>query len=76
MIKEKIREKNRHDLLEQIKGYKKLSYSKLLKDLLIKKTYFDELSLVQARLNFKIESKMTNTVRMNFQSKPEYSKVL
>ena len=56
IIKEKIKEKNRRDLLEQIKGYKKLSFNKLSKEPFEKKKYFDELTLEQSRIKFRLKS--------------------
>ena len=76
IIKDKIYEKNRCDLLEQIRGYKKLDYFTLSKESFKRKPYFTELTLAQSRLKFQIESKMTRTVRMNYQGKEEYAKEL
>ena len=45
IMKEKIVEKNCEDLLDQIKGYKKLNYSELSKESFKKKDYFEELIL-------------------------------
>ena len=41
-----------------------------------KKPYFDKLDLKQARAKFMLESKMIKTVKMHFQSNPDFAKNL
>ena len=68
-VKNYIFEKNKSELLSQIKGYKKLSYEELSRETFERKPYFFNLSLENARMRFRVASKLVPTVLMNFPSK-------
>ena len=64
-----INDKNRMDLLNDIRKYKKLSFEELSMEKFERKSYFSELDLESVRMMFKIQSKVVPTVRKNFSSK-------
>ena len=68
-VKEYISNKQRLELLDDIKKYKKLDYEELAKEKFEKKQYFEELNLEEIRLKFKISSKVVPTVRSHFNNK-------
>ena len=75
LVKTKIAELNKDNLLTQIRGrYKKLSVEKLKGESCKIKPYLSNHNLADARLRFKINSEMTPTVKMNFQSDIEYTR--
>ena len=78
MIKVRILEKNKKLLVERAKSqnYAKICIHELEKNDFKLKSYCKTLNLFDARLRFKIESKMTPTIRMNFQSDSEFSRLL
>ena len=63
-----MKEENKDDLLNQMKGSKKLMVEKLKAESFSVKAYLWQLNIEDARLRFKINSGMTPTVKMNFQS--------
>ena len=73
-IKKRIEEKNKYELLEQIKGYKKLCYEELSKESYEVKEYFFKLNVQQVRMKHKLRSRMTPTVRMNFSWDPQFTR--
>ena len=64
-----IKEKNRNDLLNNIKGYKKLNYAELNEETFERKNYFFEQNLEDVRVMFKIKSEVLPTIRKNFKRK-------
>ena len=64
-----ITEKNKNDLLEDIKGYKKLDYNELSKENFERKKYFFEQNIDDVRIMFKIKSEVLPTIRKNFSRK-------
>ena len=70
LVKSKIRECNKSDILEHIKtqGYKKLKYEEMENDSFRVKPYLSNLNITDACLRFKIDCGMTPTIKMNFQS--------
>ena len=78
LIKKKIRELNKMDILEQIEseGYKKLNLETMKNDSFELKPYMKNLNVSEARLKFKLNSFMTPTVKMNFQSDSEFTRDL
>ena len=68
-ISKYIAQKNRDELLDKVKTYKKLSFDELSKEKYEKKSYFTELDLENVQMNFKIRSKVVPTIRKNFPSK-------
>ena len=69
LIKKKIRELDKMDILEQIEseGYKQLNLETMKNDPFELKPYMKNLNVSEARLKFKLNSFMTPTVKMNFQ---------
>ena len=61
--------KNRNDLLQDIKKYKKLDYKECEKETFGRKQYFQNLDLEGVRARFRISSKMVPTIRKNFPRK-------
>ena len=74
LIKNRIIEKNRQDLLCAIKKYKKISHEELSKENFECKPYLKNLNLHDARTKFKIRSKMCPTVKINFQSDKQFGR--
>ena len=74
LVKKKMKEVNKEDILNQMKGSKKLPVDQLKTEPFSMKSYLSELNMEDARLRFKINSGMTPTVKMNFQSDPEYTR--
>ena len=75
-VNQKIREKNRMDILERSKKYKKIEFDIMNAEKFETKSYLVKLHLADARLRFSIKSKMTKTIQMNFKGDPKYSKNL
>ena len=73
MIKSKIREKNRKDLLSRIKNYKKLNYSEMKDEPFEVKQYLKTMTLTDARTMFSIKSQMTKTVQYHFRRDKGYT---
>ena len=67
--KQYIMRRNKNQLLENIKDYKKLSYNELSSEPFERKSYFSNLSLSKARMRFRIASSYVQTVRGNFSRK-------
>ena len=72
MVNRLCRKLNEDDLLDQMKNYKKLEYDELKHEHCEMKNYMVSLNLYNARLRFKIRSKMTPTIQMNFKNDPVY----
>ena len=68
LVKKKMKEVNKEDILNQMKGSKKLPVNQLKTEAFSMKSYLSELNKEDARLRFKINSGMTPTLKMNFQS--------
>jgi hypothetical protein len=68
LVKKKMKEENKDDLLYQMKGSKKLMVEKLIAESFSVKAYLSQLNIEDVRLRFEINSGMTPTVKMNFQS--------
>ena len=77
LINKSIWEKNKNDLLENIKrNYKKISFNELCEESFECKPYFRDLNISMARDKFRLRSKMTRTVKFNFPSVKEYKEDL
>ena len=74
LVKKKMKEVNKEDILKQMKVSKKLPVDQLKTEAFSMKSYLSELNKEDARLRFKINSAMTPNVKMNFQSDPEYTR--
>ena len=72
MVKRKIVEKNRQDLLDQMKGYQKIDYSTHENEPFKIQQYLQQMKLSQARLKFKIDCFMTPTVKLNFLNNDQF----
>ena len=68
LIERKINEKNKSDLLHQIRGYQKLDYDKLCHEKYEVKEYIKTLNPAQGRQYFAIRSNMCRTIKQNFSS--------
>ena len=68
-----MKEENKEDILNQTKGSKKLPVDQMKSEPFSMKSYLSEMNMEDARLRFKINSGMTPTVKMNFQSDPGYA---
>ena len=62
------RKLNQDDLLEKLKNYKKVQINDSEGERCELKDYMRQLNLSSARMRFKIRTKMTPTVQMNFKS--------
>ena len=71
-IRRKIYNKNRDQMLNWCKSYKKLNYNKLSLEKFELKEYFKSMTISRARLFFKIQSSVTPTVRINFKSDKKF----
>ena len=65
-LKAAITEKNRLDLLEQIKSYKKFDYWEIKDEPFEMKKYFKELTLQEARVKFAIDTKTLRGIKGHF----------
>ena len=68
-VSEYIHNKQRNELLEDIKKYKKLNYEVMSKEKFERKNYFYKLNLEQICMRFKISSEVIPTVRTHFKNK-------
>ena len=65
-VKDYIKKKQKDELLQDIKMYKKLDYEELSKDSYERKPFLSTLSLESARMKYKILSKVVPTIRSHF----------
>ena len=72
LVKESVREKNRKDLLWQMRGYSKLDHRQLEKEKFEIQPYMYQLRLKDARLRFKLRSSMVPTVKLHFLNNDQY----
>ena len=68
-MKNLVYEKNRSDLLNWIKGYKKISFETCSQEKHEMKNYFKTLSIEQCRLRFRLDCNLVPTVCSHFKSK-------
>ena len=76
LVKKKIEEMNKIDILNQMKKSKKMKYEKYVEKDFKRQAYLTSLNLADARLRFKINAFMTPTVKMNFPSDEEFASQL
>ena len=69
IVRKYINFKNRSDLLELIKPYKKLDYKKCLEETFERKPYFFTLNLDQTRRRFRVSNNMVQGFRKNYPRK-------
>ena len=77
-VNEKIRKKNRKDILDNIesKNYKKLDLEELQTEEFERKPYLTELNMQAARTKFALRTRMTKTVKLNYKNDPVNKKSL
>ena len=68
-VGEYIEARNRRQLLDDIRGYKKLSYEELSAEKFERKPYLSNMDLENVRMKFKITSQVVPTIRKNFPGK-------
>ena len=64
-----IKQKNRNQILEKIKHYKKLNYDEFEQESFERKPYFHTMNLENVRTRVRISSRMLATVRSDFPNK-------
>ena len=72
LIKSKIREKEKRELLENAKGYKKISPESLSQEEFGVHEYFQTLTVRQSRLRFRLHAHLTPRVASCFKSDKRY----
>ena len=70
-LKKAIEDKNKRELLHQIKSYKKIDYWKLRDEPFELKKYFYDLTLQDARIKFSLDTNMHRGIKANFSSEPK-----
>ena len=72
LIRNKIHDRNKHQLLLQIKEYKKLKYDEIVTEDYGLHDYVKTMTVTKARVFFSVRTQMLPTVQCNFRNKPEY----
>ena len=72
LVQEKVHNKNKNDLLAEVKNYKKLHHEEWTKEEYGLKNYLVNMNLRDARTLFSARSEVLPTVQMNFKNKFEY----
>ena len=72
LVKSAIRKENEREVLEAMKGYKKLKERPIVRESLGMKDYVEKLSLYEARIIFKHKSSMSRYVKMNYKGDKKY----
>ena len=67
-----IYQKNREQLLDWMKGYKKINFDKCKEKPHKMQLYFKRLSVQETRMKFRIDSFLVPTIRENFKSNRKY----
>ena len=73
-VKAEIFELNKFDIVQKMKGYKKVSYEEHLHEPYKLQPYLKTLNIADARLRFKLKTHMAPSIMMNFPSDVEFSK--
>ena len=68
LVKNKIAEMNKNDILEQLKPLKKMKHEDYANQKFERKSYMSSLNIAEARMRFKLNAQMTPTIKMNFPS--------
>ena len=76
LVKTEISKMNRNEILQNMKGYKKIDIKDHLNEPFRVQPYLRSLNISEARLKFKIKTCMTPTIRMNFPSDRAFAKEL
>ena len=64
---------NEDDLFEKLKNYKKINITEIEGERCELKDYMRQLNLTRARMRFKLRTKMTPAVQMNFRSEKKFA---
>ena len=72
LIKERIHSKNKDQLLNEMKNYKKIDYEKMKEEGYKEKPYLYNMTVSQARTFFAYRCSMISTIKMNFKNKKEF----
>ena len=75
-IGQKLREKNRQDVLEKMKSYTKFNYFEKKNEEFELKGYFKEMKLEDCRMMFSLKAEMTKSVKTHFFSDPNFAREL
>ena len=73
LVKSRVHEKNKADLLIQMRTYKKLEVDKLSSESYGQKSYLSSMKISEARTFFSARSMMLSTVKYNFKGNPVYA---
>ena len=73
LVNQYVRNRNKEQLLQSMKEYKKVDFNQCVNEEFKRKDYFYDLNLDQTRTRFRISSQMLETVRSNFSNKYKYS---
>ena len=74
ILNRRLEEKNRLDLLQQIKHYKKLNHEQLSAEEYRLKPYITDLTLEQARSMMRLRGQVYKHIKFNFQSDLQFSR--
>ena len=72
LIKERIHSKNKDQLLNEMKNYKKIDYEKMKEEGYGEKPYLYNMTVSEARTFFAYRCSMLRTIKMNFKNKKEF----
>ena len=72
LIKSRIHDKNRLDILTEVQSYKKLDYDKLVTEEYGLQPYLKNMTVPLARTCFASRAMMLSSVQMNFKNNPEF----
>ena len=61
-----IEDKNRREILQDIKNYKKLNYDELVEDKFERKSYFSEMNIENSKIMFKVKNKVFHPLGRSF----------
>ena len=76
ILGQKMKEKNRQDILDKMKGLTKFNYFEKKDEEYELKDYFKDMKLEDCRIMFGLKSKMTKSVKTHFFSDPIFAKDL
>ena len=72
LIKSKVYDKNREELLQMIRGYKKMNYDECSKEKFEMKDYFYSLNIKDSRMCFRMKNFLVPTVKLNFKNDKKF----
>ena len=74
-VKKILHQKNRTELLNWTKSYKKVDFQACEKEEFEMKSYFKTMNIASSRLYFKIQNSITPTIKLNFKSDQKFRKM-